>query len=150
MYSTISFRSQIWLPDVRTSAPWPWKSRHIWGVTPKPAAAFSTFTTVQSISCSRLSRGRSVWSARRPGSPNTSPTMRMFIRLPCDLHRPGLADHDHLDVAGVLHLGHIKVVVIRETRAVEVAHDVRLRHDAQLATRLDRVAHLDSLVRHRD
>ena len=49
------------------------------GVTPKPAAAFSTLTTARSIACSWRSLGRSFFTAARPGSPKTSPTIRIFM-----------------------------------------------------------------------
>src|SRR5213592_3454534 len=52
MYSTTSFLSQMWLPEVITSAPAARICRAICGVTPKPPAAFSTLTTQQSIACS--------------------------------------------------------------------------------------------------
>jgi len=69
MYSTISRLSQMWLPDVRTSAPDSKACRAIGGVTPKPAAAFSMLTTVKSIACSWRSCGKSLAIACRPGSP---------------------------------------------------------------------------------
>jgi len=69
MYSTISRLSQMWLPDVKTSAPASKACRAIGGVTPKPAAAFSMLTTAKSIACSRRRRGTSFAIACRPGSP---------------------------------------------------------------------------------
>ena len=69
MYSTISFLSQMWLPEVSTSAPASRIWRAIGAVTPKPPAAFSTLTTAKSIACSWRSRGRSFVTAWRPGSP---------------------------------------------------------------------------------
>ena len=49
------------------------------GVTPAPAAEFSTLTTARSTSCCFRSRGSRTSTARRPGSPNTSPTQRTVI-----------------------------------------------------------------------
>src|SRR6185503_5885220 len=121
------------------------------GVMPKPPAAFSQFTTQKSIACCSRSRGSSLLSAARPDSPKMSPTISTFIPLLRDLHRPRLADHDHLDVSGVLHLRLDALAdVLRQLMGVEVADDLGARHHAQLATGLDRVAHLDALVGQRD
>src|SRR5215470_5491045 len=106
MYSTISLRSQMWLPLVSTSAPCSSACLAICGSTPKPLAAFSMLTTQKSIACSWRSRGRCLARTARPGSPNTSPTMRMFIVfLLRHLDGARLPDDDDLDVAGILHLG---------------------------------------------
>src|SRR5881409_3515108 len=94
MYSTISFLSQMWLPEVITSTPCSRKPFAIGGVTPAPAAAFSTLTTARSTSYCFLILGSRVSMARRPGAPSLG-----------HLHRARLADHDDLDVTGVLHLG---------------------------------------------
>src|SRR5687767_15433832 len=100
MYSTISFLSQMWLPEVITSAPCSRNCLAIDGVTPKPAAEFSTLTTAKSMACSWRRRGNSLAMAARPGSPNTSPTIRMFISAFLLRHFDGarLADDDDLDV----------------------------------------------------
>src|SRR5262249_39633247 len=113
---------------------------------PKPAAAFSTFTTARSIRYWSRSRGRSLARAARPGSPNTSPTMRMFMSLR-DFDGSGLPDDDDLDVTRVLHLGLDALGdVLGELMGVEVGHDVGARHHPQLAAGLDGVAHLHALV----
>src|SRR5215470_14585656 len=131
MNSTISFLSQMWLPEVMTSTPWSRKALAIGGVTPKPAAAFSTFTTARSIRYWSRSRGRSLARAARPGSPNTSPTMRMFMSLR-DFDGSGLPDDDDLDVTRVLHLGLDALGdVLGELMGVEVGHDVGARHHPQ-------------------
>src|SRR5882672_9315268 len=91
MYSMISFLSQMWFPEVITSAPCSRKVRAMSGVTPKPEAEFSTLTTAKSASCCFLSLGRSIWTARRPGSPNTSPTQIMVSGLVIDLTWGGAA-----------------------------------------------------------
>src|SRR5436309_14313787 len=123
MYSMISLRSQMWFPEFITSTPPSRKPRARVGVTPNPAAAFSTLTITRSASSSARRRGRMANSARRPGSPDTSPiqiTVTDFNdwlplasgeeadarrSLPRVLDRPVLADHRDLDVARVLHLG---------------------------------------------
>src|SRR5438445_493561 len=79
MYSTISFLSQMWLPEVSTSAPCSSICLAIDPVTPKPPAAFSQFTTQKSIACSSRRRGRCFASAARPGSPQLSPTIKTFM-----------------------------------------------------------------------
>src|SRR5262245_47373339 len=151
MNSTISLLSQMWLPDVSTSAPCSSICLAIAAVTPKPPAAFSQFTTQKSIACSSRSRGRSLASAARPGSPQMSPTINTFMTLLRHLDRAGLADHHDFDVAGVLHLGFDPLGdVLGELVRVEVGHDVRARHHAQLAAGLNRVAHVDALVGERD
>src|SRR5688500_8442739 len=133
MNSMISFLSQMWLPDVSTSAPCSSICLAIAGVTPKPPAAFSQLTTQKSIACCSRSRGRSFASAARPDSPKMSPTINTFIRLLCNLHRPRLADDDDLDVAGVLHLRLDALAdVLGELVGVEVADDVGARHHAEL------------------
>src|SRR5258705_349867 len=91
MYSMISFLSQMWFPEVITSAPCSRKVRAMSGVTPKPEAEFSTLTTAKSASCCFLSLGRSIWTARRPGSPNTSPTQMTVSGLVIDLTWGGAA-----------------------------------------------------------
>src|SRR5262245_27309460 len=151
MNSTISFLSQMWLPDVRTSAPCSSICLAMAAVTPKPPAAFSQLTTQKSIACSSRSRGRSFASAARPDSPKTSPTINTFMWLLRHLDRAGLADHHDLDVAGVLHLRFDPLGdVLGELMRVEVGHDIRTRHHAQLAASLNRVAHVDALVGERN
>src|SRR5262245_57979094 len=117
------------------------------GVTPKPAAAFSTFTTVRSTwYCSR-SEGRSLAIAARPGSPKTSPTIRIFMKLFCHFDGACLPDDDDLDVSRILHLGFDALGdVLGQLVGVQIGHDVGAGHHAQLAPGLDRVAHVDALV----
>ena len=67
----------MWFPLVITSTPASRKPRASAGVTPNPAAAFSTLATTRSTWSSLLTCGRNVTRARRPGSPNTSPMHRM-------------------------------------------------------------------------
>src|SRR5262249_49350598 len=151
MNSTISFLSQMWLPDVSTSAPCSSICLAMAAVTPNPPAAFSQLTTQKSMACASRSRGRCRASAARPGSPKTSPTINTFITLLCHFDRARLADHHDLDVAGVLHLGLDAFGdVLRELVRVEVGHDVRACHHPQLTTGLDRVAHVHALVGQRD
>src|SRR6266545_4365277 len=155
MYSMISFLSQMWLPEVITSTPCSRKLRAICGVTPKPAAAFSTLTMARSTSCCLRRRGRSVCTALRPGSPKTSPTQRIVSGLLMsslrDFHRARLADDDDLDVSRVLHFGLDALGdVLGQLVGVEIGDLIGLGHDAELAPRLDRVAHLHALVRHGD
>src|SRR5215470_12718282 len=151
MNSTISFLSQMWLPDVSTSAPCSSICFAMGPVTPKPPAAFSQFTTQKSMACSSRSRGSSLASAVRPGSPKMSPTISTFMPLLRHLDRAGLADHHDLDVPGVLHLRLDPLGdVLGELVCVEVGHDIGARHHAQLAAGLDGVAHVDAFVRQRD
>src|SRR5581483_8657275 len=59
-----------------------------------------------------------------------------------------LPDHRDLDVTRVLHLGLDPLGdVLRELVGVEIRHQVGLRDDAELATRLDRVGGLHALER---
>src|SRR3954468_11270438 len=122
------------------------------GVTPKPFAAFSMLTTQKSMACCWRSAGTCLAMAERPDSPNTSPTIRMFMAsLLRHFDRAGLPDDHDLDVAGVLHLGLDALGdVLGELVGVEIADDVRLGDHAQLAAGLDRIAHLDALVAERD
>src|SRR5690349_5253031 len=131
MNSTISFLSQMWLPDVSTSAPCSSICLAMGGVMPKPPAAFSQLTAQESIACCSRNRGSSLLSAARPDSPKMSPTINTFILLLRDLHRPRLADNDHLDVSGVLHLRLDALAdVLRQLMGVEVADDLGARHPA--------------------
>src|SRR5215470_8054062 len=180
MYSMISFLSQMWLPEVMTSTPCSRKARAMRGVTPKPAAEFSTLTMVRSASCCLRSRGSSACTALRPGSPKTSPTQmtvsglviwtgsggerrRSSPRPPHRIrqtvsrlslghfHRARLADHDDLDVPGILHLGLDALGdVLGELVRVEVGDLLGLGHDAELAPGLNGVAHLHAFVGHGD
>src|SRR5206468_3024784 len=168
MYSMISFLSQMWLPEVITSAPCSRKVRAMSGVTPKPDAAFSTLTMARSASCCLRRRGRSACTALRPGSPNTSPmqmTVSGLVKEPspsrtgssvaacslCHFHGARLTDHDHLDVPGVLHLRLDALGdVLGELMRVQVGDLLRLGHDTELTSGLDRVAHLHALVGHGD
>src|SRR5262245_9249631 len=75
----------------------------------------------------------------------------MFMKLLRHFDGARLSDDDHLDVAGVLHLGFDALAdVLGELVRVEVGDDVGLRHHPQLAAGLDRIAHLDALVGERD
>src|SRR5213596_130154 len=151
MYSMISFLSQMWLPEVSTSAPCSSICLAIGPVMPKPPAAFSQFTTQKSMACCSRSRGRSFASAARPGSPKMSPTIRTFMLLLGHLDRARLADHDDLDVAGVLHLGLDAFGdVLGQLVGIEVGDLLGLGHDPELAPGLDRVAHLHALIGHGD
>src|ERR1051325_5613727 len=151
MNSRISRLSQMWLPEVSTSTCWSRNVLAMAGVTPKPAAAFSTFTTVRSMSCCSRRDGRSLAIAARPGSPKTSPTIRIFMELFCHFDGACLPDDDDLDVPRILHLGFDPLGdVLGELVRVEVGHDVGARHHAELAAGLDGVAHVDALVAERD
>src|SRR5262245_6040987 len=150
----------MWFPLVMTSTPASRKPRASAGVTPNPAAAFSTLATTRSSWSSLRRRGRNPTRARRQGSPNTSPTHRTVnafraISLsvpdapgpaaPCpascsarELGRAVLPDHGHLDVPGVLHLGLDPLGdILGELVGVEVRDLVRLRDDPELAPSLD-------------
>src|SRR5262252_11243443 len=168
-----------------TSTPCSRKVRTMRGVTPKPAAEFSTLTMVRSASCCLRSRGSSACTALRPGSPKTSPTQMTVSGLVMwfwggaapllpqsppphssrggspirvgearslgHFHRARLADHDDLDVPGILHLGLDALGdVLGELVRVEVGDLLGLGHDAELAAGLDGVAHLHALVGHGD
>src|SRR5689334_24066036 len=146
MNSTISFLSQMWLPEVSTSAPCSSICLAMGGVTPKPPAAFSQFTTQKSIACCSRSRGSSLLRAARPDSPKMSPIINTFIRLLRHFDRAGLANDHDLDVPRVLHLRLDALAdVLGQLVRVEVGDDVGACHDAQLAPGLDGVAHVDAL-----
>src|SRR5512138_3245892 len=114
-------------------------------VTPNPAAAFSTFTTVKSMPIEETMSGRSSRTARRPGDPYTSATKRKFTvgsaaGLPRVLHGARLADHDHLDLPGILELAlDAARDVGRERHRARVVDVLGLDHDPDLASRLDGV-----------
>jgi hypothetical protein len=48
------------------------------GVIPEPPAEFSPFAMITSTLCSARNRGASTFTARRPGSPTTSPMNSNF------------------------------------------------------------------------
>src|SRR5690242_2563559 len=99
-------------------------------VTPKPPAAFSQLTTQKSIACSSRSRGSRRASAARPDSPKMSPIIRTFMALLRHFDGARLADHDHLDVTGILHLGLDALGdVARELVRIEIGDDVGLGHE---------------------
>src|SRR5215472_15929786 len=129
-----------------TSTPCSRKARAMRGVTPKPAAEFSTLTMARSASYRLRSCGRSVCTGLRPGSPKTSPTQRtvsaFVIRVSLrHFHRARLADHDDLDVPGILHLGLDALGdVLGELVRVEIGDLLGLGHDTQLTAGLDRIA----------
>jgi len=60
-------------PEVITATPDRKRSIEIFGVIPRPAAAFSPFTITKSICRSSLKRRTLSFTAFRPGSPITSP-----------------------------------------------------------------------------
>src|SRR5438309_4185491 len=63
----------MWLPEVSTSIPRLNRSSAIFGVRPKPPAAFSPLATTRSMTNSRRSCGRRRATASRPGRPMMSP-----------------------------------------------------------------------------
>src|SRR4029453_333477 len=163
----------MWLPLVITSTPASREPRGGGGVTPNPAAAFSTLATTRSTWNSLRRRGRKATRTRRPGSPNTSPTHRTVNALsrisssvpeePApsaedsangsagELGRAVLPDHRHLDVAGVLHFGLDPLGdVLRELVGGEVGDLLRSGDDPELAASLDRVRRVHALERARD
>src|SRR6476660_8740631 len=100
----------MWFPEKKTSIGLFDSSAKSSLVSPNPPAAFSMLTTVKSIRRLSISGSSASSRARRPGEPTTSPTKRRFMaglpaRSPCVLDGAGLADHGHLDLAGVLELG---------------------------------------------
>src|SRR6185503_2583474 len=110
-------------------------------VTPNPAAAFSTFAIRKSIPIEETSSGTRSRTARRPGAPKMSAMNRMFTceALAGVLHRPRLADHDHLDLSGILELLlHLARDVGRELERSRVVDVLGLDQDPDLAPRLDR------------
>src|SRR5438874_6734793 len=126
-------------------------SRAMSGVMPKPPAAFSALPMTRSTPCSLTSRG--TWRATvfRPGSPMMSPINRIFmaplLRLFCDVGIPALPDHRHLDLAGVREfLFNFSREIAGEYRAFRVRNSFLLHDDADLASRLNRVGLLHSLV----
>src|SRR5262249_18612101 len=155
MYSTISRLSQMWLPEVRTSAPASNACRAIGGGTPDAAAGVSRFTPAKNIARALAGGGRRWAQARKELGDRLPARLAVDVADHQDVHErllrhfdgACLADDDHFDVAGILHLGLDALAdVLRELVGVEVGDDVGLRHHAQLAPGLDRVAHLDALV----
>src|SRR4051794_34346748 len=104
------------------------------------------------------SRGIWLWSARRPGLPITSPTKRSFIPGPPSsassaraLDRPRLADHGHLDLAGVGQLLlDLASDVLRQPERRLVADLAAVDDDADLAAGLDGEGLLHPLEARRD
>ncbi len=76
----ISRWSQTWLPVVMQSTPASCSSAQILAVMPKPAAAFSPFTTTKSRPSSWRSRGTSLITTSRPARPTMSPQNKTFMR----------------------------------------------------------------------
>src|SRR5437773_1495320 len=82
-----------------------------------------------------LSSRISPWSSARIASPMVWPS----ISLAGKIHRPGLADDDHLDLARVLELAlDLAGDLIRQLARLGVVDGVRGYDDAHLASRLDR------------
>src|SRR5512138_1067183 len=135
----------MWFPLVMHPTPSPFTSSRISFVTPKPAAAFSTFTMTRSIPIEETISGRRSLSARRPGDPKMSAMKRRFTPgLARVFHGARLADHHDLDLAGVLQLAlDAAGDVAGELGGPRVVHVLRLHHDAHLAPGLDRVGLLD-------
>src|SRR6476660_8730755 len=125
----------MWLPEEKTSMGSFDSSSKSSTVRPKPPAAFSMFTIVKSMRLRSMTRVRASTIARRPGEPTTSPTKRMFIRVEAlsrVLHGPGLPDHRHLDLAGILQLGlDLLRDVARQPQSLVVRDAGRLDDDAQ-------------------
>src|SRR2546425_12937284 len=121
------------------STPSDFSSSRISFVTPNPAAAFSTLAIRKSIPIEEVSSGRRSRTARRPGEPKMSAMKRMFTwALAGVLHRPRLADHHDLDLAGILKLLlHLARDVGGELKRPRVVHVLGLDQDPDLATRLD-------------
>src|SRR5262249_14014592 len=167
----------MWSPSVIRSTP-AWRScLNVPGVMPEPPEAFSALAMTRS-NCSRSRRrGRACFTNVTPGGPTMSPRKRMRIgvwcsvfsvscqcwqpntkhqtpntRLACKLHGPRLADHRHLDLAGVVELlldglGDVAADLDR----VAVARLAGVGDDAHLAAGLDgvRVLHTGEARRHR-
>src|SRR5688500_10389849 len=57
------------------------RSFAVLGVIPEPPAEFSPLAMTTSTLCLARNRGRSVFMARRPGSPTTSPTNISFTAV---------------------------------------------------------------------
>src|SRR5438445_5782303 len=126
------------------------------GVTPKPSAAFSTLATAKSMRRSAISRGRQTWSACLPARPLTSPIRAMRTGssrsvspdapLRGVIDRAGLADHAHLDGAGVIHfLLDPRRDVLGEPDHVAIVRGRRLHHHPQLLARPHGVRLADAL-----
>src|SRR5206468_13129272 len=141
----------MWLPDVITSAPALKISRAVCSVSPRPAAAFSPFTTTRSMRNVDRSSGMSCVSATRPGRPTTSPTISTRMSLAGDRRSPRLAYYRHPDFPRVLQrlldlAGHIP----REPCRAEVV-DLFGPHDhAHLASGLNRERLVDAFEGVRD
>ena len=73
-----SFWSHRWSPVVMMSTPAAKISCAVAGVMPEPPAEFSPLAMTTSISNWRRKRGKSSFTARRPGSPTMSPMKRIF------------------------------------------------------------------------
>src|SRR5438552_10537694 len=77
----------------------------------------------------------SPWSSARIASPTAAPSMSLAGKI----HRAGLADHHHLDLAGVLELAlDLAGDLLRELARLAVVDRVRGHHHAHFPARLDR------------
>src|SRR3989454_4577728 len=81
------------------------------------------------------SRSISPWSSARMASPTALPSMSLAGKI----HRAGLADHHHLDLAGVLQLAlDLAGDLLGQLARLAVVDRVRGHHHAHLPTRLNR------------
>src|SRR2546422_10769656 len=81
------------------------------------------------------SRRISPWSSARMASPTAAPSMSLAGKI----HRASLADHHHLDLAGVLELAlDLPGDLLGELARLAVVDRTRRHHDAHLPARLDR------------
>src|SRR5881409_3481199 len=77
----------------------------------------------------------SPWSSVRIASPTAAPSMSLAGKI----HRAGLADHHHLDLAGVLELAlDLAGDLLGQLARLAVVDRVRGHHHAHLPTRLNR------------
>src|SRR5512133_11186 len=120
-YGPISGRRQTWLPSVIASAPAASSRSASRGVMPAPSAAFSPLTTQKSIARSSRSSGSRSSTARRPGTPKTSATNRMFSSG--SFQGGGRPNLDLDVVAGVLRVARERLLL----HAREVQDDAELR-----------------------
>src|SRR5712692_1822884 len=99
------------------------------GLSPTRTAA------IPGVIPSARSRRISPWSSARMASPTAVPSMRLAGKI----HLAGLADHHHLDLAGVLQLAlDLAGDLLGELGRLAVVDRVRGHHHAHLPARLDR------------
>src|SRR4051794_36706564 len=98
----------MWSPRVTRSTPASRICRYAPGVIPDPPEAFSALAITSPIPSRATSAGSARFRNATPTWPTMSPMKRIFIsgrhRSACVLHRPRLADHGDLDLAGVVEL----------------------------------------------